>query len=100
MFCMIIIFVIVIWVLTIFIYLIRVCWYGVYCKCFDILIIKVNMKLINVLVTWIDENELWNDGYEEMRSKMIGLEVGWWVYGVCDYEVLLYVIRFWCRYLG
>lgn len=60
----------------------------------------MNIKLINVLVTWIDENELWNDGYEEIRSKMISSEVGLWVYGVCDYEVLLYVIWFWCRHLG
>jgi hypothetical protein len=60
----------------------------------------MDVKLINALVTWIEENKLWNDGYEEMRSRVNESEMGWWVCGVCDYKELLYVIWFWYRYLG
>jgi len=67
----------------------NVCWCGVYCKCLDVLIVMMDVKLINVLVKWVDESELWNDGYYKIRSKMIGSKVEWWVYSVCDYEVLL-----------
>jgi hypothetical protein len=49
----------------------------------------MDVKLIKVLVKWVDENELWNDGYYKIRSKMTGSKVEWWVYSVCDYEVLL-----------
>jgi hypothetical protein len=28
---------------------------------------------------WVDENELWNDEYYKIRSKMTGSKVEWWV---------------------
>jgi hypothetical protein len=53
-----------------------------------------------LLVLWINENGLWNVGYNEMGSRMIGLEVGvmslcgLWIRSVinCDMN--------WCRPLG
>jgi hypothetical protein len=38
----------------------------------------MDVKLIKVLVKWVDENELWNDGYYKIRSKMTGSKVEWW----------------------